>query len=534
MIKNAIIVLLLALGISLYADNAAKTANQSLKDISYLSEPTDDDYRNKMSKLDLYIPEDVTNFPTLVYFHGGGLTAGEREGPTWMVKQGIAVVAVGYRLYPKGKHPDYITDCASATSWVFENIEAYGGDPNKIFIGGYSAGAYLAAMLAMDKKYLKVQGVDANNLAGALIQSGQMITHFTVREQLGYQKKQGVCDENSPMYHIQRTPFPIFLQCGDNDYPSRQEENRLFESMMIKYAGQPRDKIRYSEYEGTHYSLPQNKYFMQDAETFILKNSGLPHREPEVEPKDIQAVISRKHGDSYYLSVANPRGEKLMVGGKELSADSKGTYTSESTPLNKGFKLEQEIPLVMTPDVKEYALKEGWGNAVWLLEGVRIWREEGNLMVSVDKKTKNIVAPEHVNFTRRDGVELFVDRAPLEKLSENKMNYAPEDVGIKYYFFSVKPDPENREKQILRRSGKIRDLTKESKAQHSSTFTPEGYTMLITIPFSEVSPLGAQDIIGLNILVTDYDSGNRNVTYLSESKVFSGNARLHYPLFKIE
>jgi acetyl esterase/lipase len=264
MVKNAIIVLLLILQISLYADNATKTDNKSIKDISYLSKPTDDAYRNKMSKLDLYIPEGVTNFPTLVYFHGGGLTGGKRKGPTWMVKQGIAVVAVEYRLYPKCNHPDYINDCAAATSWVFKNIKTYGGDPKRIFIGGYSAGAYLTAMLAMDKKYLKAQGVDANSLAGALVQSGQMITHFTVRKQLGYQTKQGVCDENSPMYHIQKTPFPILLQCGDNDYPSRQEENHLFESIS-------QNKFRHLHFPQKHICSYQEIPSAQDYKPYLHK-----------------------------------------------------------------------------------------------------------------------------------------------------------------------------------------------------------------------------------------------------------------------
>ena len=112
-----------------------------------------------MSVLDLYLPEGAKKFPTLVYFHGGGMTGGRRGGPVQLTKLGIAVAAVEYRLYPKCKHPEYIEDCAAATAWVFKNISKYDGNPDKIFIGGYSAGSYLAGMIAMDKKYLKAVGV---------------------------------------------------------------------------------------------------------------------------------------------------------------------------------------------------------------------------------------------------------------------------------------------------------------------------------------------------------------------------------------
>jgi len=294
------------------------------KDISYLTEPTDDAYREKMSKLDLYLPEGAKEFPTLVYFHGGGLTGGSRGGPTHLTEKGVAVITVEYRLYPNCQHPAYLQDCAAATAWAFRHIAEYGGDPDRIFIGGYSAGCYLAAMLGMDKQYLQAEGIDADKLAGLLLQSGQMITHFTVRKQLGYNVQQGVCDENAPMYHIRKTPFPILLQCGDNDYPSRQEENRLFESMMIRYAKQPRDRIEYREYEGTHGTLPKNPAFQRDTDLFILVNSGL--QKPESIPQvttPIQSVVADETGrvtaitvgETAYTRLVPPASTQAITGG---------------------------------------------------------------------------------------------------------------------------------------------------------------------------------------------------------------------------
>ena len=210
------------------------------------------EYQKEKCQLDIYLPPDQPEkCPVLIYFHGGGITGGSRGGPN-LTAQGVCLVAPSYRLSPKAQCPDYLNDAADAVAWTFRNIEKYGGDPNRIFVSGMSAGSYLAALITMDKSWLEKRGIDIDRIAGLLPISGHMITHFTIRKERGLTASTGLADEFAPLYHVRKTPFPIFIQCGDNDYPSRQEENRLFVSMMIRYAKQPESDIVYREYPGTH------------------------------------------------------------------------------------------------------------------------------------------------------------------------------------------------------------------------------------------------------------------------------------------
>ena len=239
------------------------------------------EYQQEKCKLDIHLPSDESrNFPVLIFFHGGGLTGGSRGGPN-LASEGVCLVAPSYRLGPKAKCPDYINDAADAVAWTFKNIDKYGGDPDRIFVSGGSAGSYLAALITMDKSWLETRGVDIDGIAGLIPVSGHMITHFTVRKEQGISASCGLSDKYAPLFHVRKTPFPIFIQCGDNDYPGRQEENKLFVSMMIKYARQAESDIIYKEYPGTHGTFGKDKKKQEDFARFILEKSGM------VEPSGI-------------------------------------------------------------------------------------------------------------------------------------------------------------------------------------------------------------------------------------------------------
>ncbi len=233
------------------------------------------DYQREKCQLDIYLPEETSEkFPVLIFFHGGGITGGSRGGPD-LTDKGICLVAPSYRLHPEAQCPDYLNDAADAVAWTFKNIEKYGGDPSRIFVSGSSAGSYLASLITMDKSWLEKRGVDIDEIAGLIPVSGHMITHFTVRKERGISASCGLSDEFAPLFHVRRTPFPIFIQCGDDDYPGRQEENRLFVAMMIKYAEQPESEITYLEYPGTHGTFGKNQDKKDDFAQFILEKSGM-------------------------------------------------------------------------------------------------------------------------------------------------------------------------------------------------------------------------------------------------------------------
>ncbi|MEO0527394.1 MAG: alpha/beta hydrolase, partial [Bacteroidota bacterium] len=193
-----------------------------------------DSYAAEKCVLDIYHPNNIKDFATLVWFHGGGLESGDKFIPERLKGQGIAIVAVNYRLYPKVKNPKHIEDVAAAVAWVFKNIEGYGGDPSKIFVSGHSAGGYLANIIGMDNKWLSVHNIDSNTLAGIISLSGHTTTHFTIKKEKHMAATQPMIDAFAPLYHIRKDAPPVLLVTGDRELEllGRYEENAYFMRMM--------------------------------------------------------------------------------------------------------------------------------------------------------------------------------------------------------------------------------------------------------------------------------------------------------------
>lgn len=192
------------------------------------------DYARERCRLDLYYPENKTGFPTVVWFHGGGITGGNKFIPEGLQEKGIAVVAVNYRLSPKVKAPVYIEDAAAAIAWTMKHIEEYGGDPGSVFISGHSAGGYLASMVGMDTSYLDKHDLKANDLAGIISYSGHAITHFTIRQEMGLNWDDVLVDKYAPLNHIRQDLPPLILILGDRDMElfGRYEEVAYLWRMM--------------------------------------------------------------------------------------------------------------------------------------------------------------------------------------------------------------------------------------------------------------------------------------------------------------
>jgi acetyl esterase/lipase len=117
-------------------------------------------------RLDVYAPAGKTGFPVLVFAHGGAWMFGTNDwfGPLGrsLAKAGIDCVAANYRLSPRVIHPAHAEDMAGAVAWAVRNAGEYGGDPNRVFAGGHSAGGHLAALVALDPKYPRGGGVAAD------------------------------------------------------------------------------------------------------------------------------------------------------------------------------------------------------------------------------------------------------------------------------------------------------------------------------------------------------------------------------------
>lgn len=249
------LIVVLYIGIQLFAQDSNYIIE---KDIPYQSESLNksDVYIRQRCVLDVYYPIEIENFPTIVWFHGGGLTGGDKHIPKGLMEKGVAVIAVRYRLYPDVKAPVYIEDAAAAVAWVFNNIEKYGGDDSQIFISGHSAGGYLTSMIGLDKSYLEAYGIDANNIAGLIPLSGHTITHFTVRKERGIPGTQAIIDELAPLFHVRADAPPLLLITGDREMEmlGRYEENAYMMRMM-KVAGH--EDSRLFELDGYGHGIVQ-------------------------------------------------------------------------------------------------------------------------------------------------------------------------------------------------------------------------------------------------------------------------------------
>ena len=221
--------ILLLIGLTLQAQETYKT----VKDISYIPAGETDGYRKERCKLDVYYPVEKKGFPTIVWFHGGGLEGGGKHVPEMFMNQGFAVVAVNYRLSPKAQNPAYTEDAAAAVAWAYKHIEEYGGSPRRVFVTGHSAGGYLTLMVGLDKSYLQEYGVDADSIAAYLPISGQTVTHFTIRKERSLPEGIPVIDQYAPCNKARKDTPPFVLITGDRnlEMADRYEENALLASV---------------------------------------------------------------------------------------------------------------------------------------------------------------------------------------------------------------------------------------------------------------------------------------------------------------
>lgn len=225
-----------------FAYSYAQSQYSTKFDIPF-SEKTDE-YSKDRLKLDIHHHADGKDLPVIVWFHGGGLTGGNKSVPAELMDHGYVVVAPNYRLIPNVGVEDCIDDAAEAVAWVFKNIESYGGDPTKIFVAGHSAGGFLTSMIGLEKKWLDKYAVDADSIAALIPYSGQVITHFADRKSKGIGELTPYVDEHAPLFHVRKDCPPYIIITGDAEQElyGRYEEN-LYMWRMMKLTGHPDVKI---------------------------------------------------------------------------------------------------------------------------------------------------------------------------------------------------------------------------------------------------------------------------------------------------
>ena len=124
--------------------------------------------------LDIYRPRAAAgSAPVVVFFYGGNWRSGDKDDYVFvgsaLASRGYVVVIPDYRLYPEVRWPAFLEDSAQAVGWAHANAARYGGDPARLVLMGHSAGAYNAAMLAIDERWLAAVGLDPRRHVRALV-----------------------------------------------------------------------------------------------------------------------------------------------------------------------------------------------------------------------------------------------------------------------------------------------------------------------------------------------------------------------------
>ena len=124
-------------------------------------------------QLDIYTPSEQKRnalAPVVVFFYGGNWNTGSRSDYEFigeaLASRGMVAVLADYRLYPQVRYPEFLQDNAQAIAWTAREIKKYGGNPERLFVMGHSAGAYNAAMIALDRRLLAAYGLTPAALSG--------------------------------------------------------------------------------------------------------------------------------------------------------------------------------------------------------------------------------------------------------------------------------------------------------------------------------------------------------------------------------
>lgn len=199
-----------------------------VRDLAYVPGPA----VNPRQRLDLYLPKAQQGLaPVLISAPGGGLVEGDKANDAHIgqrfAQAGFVTALVNYRLSPEVGHPAHAEDLATALAWTLRSISAHGGDPKRVFLTGHSAGAYLAALLATDPRYLRALGLGFEHIRGLVAVSG-----FYWVERVAPGRAKHIWGESaeawraaSPSSHLHDKLPPALFVHADGDDADRRAQN---------------------------------------------------------------------------------------------------------------------------------------------------------------------------------------------------------------------------------------------------------------------------------------------------------------------
>ena len=201
-------------------------------------------------KVDIYLPSQLLadkalaagGAPMVVFFYGGSWSFGDRADYRFvgeaLAAQGIVTVVADYRLSPEVRYPVFVQDSAIATRWAFDNAQKYGADPARIFVMGHSAGAYNAAMLALDKRWLGGVGLSPAKLAGWIGLAGpyDFLPIGDRRTRVAFEWPNTPADSQA-LFHASSASPPALLLAPEKDRLVNTQRSTVGMAQRLKSSG---------------------------------------------------------------------------------------------------------------------------------------------------------------------------------------------------------------------------------------------------------------------------------------------------------
>ncbi len=167
------------------------------------------------------------NGDVLCFMHGGGWTNGYKEWMAFMAPaitgRGVTFVSLGYRLAPAHVFPKGFDDCCDGIAGVYEHVARFGGDGNRIFVGGHSAGAHYASLLALRADWQSPRNLPTDVIKGALPVSGTYSfgpgSGLSMRPRFLGPEENGADEAASPTTHVHKSAPPFLISYGEEDFP---------------------------------------------------------------------------------------------------------------------------------------------------------------------------------------------------------------------------------------------------------------------------------------------------------------------------
>jgi acetyl esterase/lipase len=233
--------------------------------------------------LDVYVPDPPPEkAPVVVFFYGGSWEGGQKADYLFaaqgLVARGWVVVVPDYRVWPEVRFPAFVEDGAAATAWVLANAARYGGDPERVYVMGHSAGAHIAAMLALDPDWLASKGADRDRLAGLIGLAGPYdflpLKSDTLKQIFETEDPAKDPARTQPITFAAPGAPPTLLATGTADHTVRAR-NSVRLAAALEAAGVPVTLVRYDKVGhvgivlGLTPSLPGGPPVLDDVAAFI-------------------------------------------------------------------------------------------------------------------------------------------------------------------------------------------------------------------------------------------------------------------------